>query len=93
MTIMAHHFDIGCNECGDWRAVTANTAGAARRSLKAKGWVKISECGRINDLCPMCAGQWRATKLAIKAERQRERYQKVSNPQQHQFKTKKESHV
>lgn len=73
MTIMLHHIDIGCNECGDWRQVAATTPAKARRKLRADRWMTIREEGRLNDLCPVCAEQYRAVELERRAERQRDR--------------------
>lgn len=73
MTVMAQHFDIGCNQCGEWRKVQARTAQAARRTLKAQKWLTIRECGKVNDICPACSITIRNERLAIAAARQRAR--------------------
>lgn len=74
MTIMAQSFDIGCNQCGDWKTVPASTAAEARRKLRGNHrWTSMREEGRINDLCAACATTYRNEQLIIKADRQRAR--------------------
>lgn len=46
---------IWCDECMQWEQRSEAKVSTIRKELKAPGWTRVRQDGRLKDLCPGCA--------------------------------------